>query len=60
MGATSATETSVTSMSVGPSVALRDTVWTTSSQYQSYSGGGTYRVLYRAVVWGVTVLARFR
>lgn len=47
-------------VSVGPSVALRDTVWTTSSNYQSYSNGGSYRVLYRAVVWGLTALVRIR
>ena len=48
------------SISTGPSVALRDTVWATSSNYRFFSNGGSYQVLYRAVVWGVTVLARVR
>lgn len=47
------------SMSAGPSVALRDTVWTQSSMYRGVTGGGSYRVLYRSVVWGFTALARF-
>lgn len=48
------------SVSVGPSVALRDTVWTESSAYRAASGGGGYRILYRAIVWGFTALIRLR
>lgn len=48
------------SVSVGPSVALRDVVWSTSSDYRAASGGGAYRVLYRALVWGVTLVMRVR
>jgi hypothetical protein len=47
-------------VSVGPSVALRDAVWTTSSAYNAASGGGSYRVLYRSIVWGFTLLIRTR
>lgn len=45
-------------VSVGPSVALRDVVWTTSSAFVTASRGGTYEVLHRSVVWGLTVLVR--
>lgn len=47
-------------VSVGPSVALRDVVWTTSSAYAVSSGGGSYKALYRSLVWGFTVLIRAR
>jgi len=45
-------------VSVGPSVALRDTIWTESAAFRAASGGGGYRVLYRAIVWGLTVVIR--
>lgn len=48
-----------TAVSMGPSVALRDTVWTGSSAYRAASGGGSYRVVYRSIVWGFALLARF-
>lgn len=48
------------SLSCGPSVALRDTVWSTSADFRRESGGMSYRTLYRAVVWGFTVLLRLR
>lgn len=47
-------------VSAGPSVALRDTVWTESSAYRAASGGGGYRVLYRALVWGFAAVIRTR
>ncbi len=47
-------------VSVGPSLALRDVVWTTSSTYATASGGGAYKVLYRALVWGFTAVIRTR
>jgi len=46
------------SISAGPSIALRDTVWTASSDYQAATGGASYRVLYRALVWGFTLVVR--
>lgn len=46
------------SVSLGPSLALRDVVWTTSAAYERASGGGSYRVLYRALVWGFTLVIR--
>ena len=46
------------SVSAGPSVALRDTVWSTSSAYHDTPGTGSYRVLYRALVWGFTLVIR--
>ncbi|MDP3543613.1 MAG: hypothetical protein Q8T11_14175 [Elusimicrobiota bacterium] len=45
-------------ISAGPSVALRDVVWTTSSSFAAASGGGSYKVLHRSLVWGLTVLVR--
>jgi len=45
-------------VSVGPSVALRDAFWTESSAYRDATRGGSYKVLYRSVVWGFTVLVR--
>jgi hypothetical protein len=48
------------SLSLGPSVALRDTVWSTSSAYRDLTGGVSYRVLYRAVVYGFTLVLRSR
>lgn len=47
-------------VSFGPSVALRDVVWTTSDAYRASSGGGTYRVLYRSIMWGLTLVIRAR
>ena len=47
-------------VSMGPSIALRDVVWTTSSDYRAASGGGSYRVLYRALVWGANLVIRTR
>lgn len=46
------------SVSFGPSVALRDELWTTSGDYKSAAPGASYRTLYRSVVWGVTLIAR--
>ncbi len=47
------------SVSVGPSVALRDVVWTTSSAFsRASSPGAAYKVLHRSLVWGVTFLVR--
>lgn len=48
------------SVSVGPSVALRDVVWTTSSAFSAAPGGGSYKVTRKSVVWGLTVLIRAR
>lgn len=45
-------------VSVGPSVALRDVVWTTSSAFAASSGGVSYQVRHRSLVWGLTVLVR--
>lgn len=45
-------------VSVGPSIALRDVVWSTSPDYRAATGGGSYRVLYRALVWGATLVIR--
>ncbi|MCR4297050.1 MAG: hypothetical protein NUW21_16080 [Elusimicrobia bacterium] len=46
------------SVSVGPSVALRDVVWSTSSAFAASSNGGSYEILHRSLVWGLTVLIR--
>lgn len=48
------------SVSLGPSVALRDTVWTESAAYRAASGGGSYRIVYRSLVWGFSALVRLR
>jgi hypothetical protein len=45
-------------LSIGPSIALRDVVWSTSDAYSAASGGGTYGVLYRSLVWGLTLVIR--
>lgn len=45
-------------VSLGPSIALRDAVWTESAAFRSASGGGSYRVLHRSLVWGITALLR--
>lgn len=45
-------------VSLGPSVALRDVFWTDSSAYRTASRGGSYRVAYRALVWGFSALIR--
>lgn len=48
-------------VSVGPSVALRDEFWNTSTQYRAAAPRGVgYRALYRSVVAGVTVVGRWR
>lgn len=48
-------------VSVGPSVALRDVLWTPSKAFLAASAPGvSYRVLHRSVVWGLTVLVRAR
>jgi len=47
-------------VSAGPSVALRDTVWTPSSAYEKAQPGGSYKVLHRSLVWGLTFLIRSR
>lgn len=45
-------------MSVGPSVAFRDAQWSTSSDFRRASGGGSYRITRRSVVWGLTLVVR--
>ncbi len=47
-------------VSFGPSVALRDEVWSTSSDYRQALPGGSYRTVYRSLVWGFTLIARSR
>jgi hypothetical protein len=47
-------------VSVGPSVALRDVIWSTSDAYRAASGGGTYGVLHRSLVWAFTLVLRSR
>lgn len=49
-----------TDVSLGPSVALRDVVWTGSSAYLAASRGASYRVTHRSVVWGFNALLRLR
>lgn len=46
------------SVSLGPSAALRDTVWTGSAAFRAASRGASYRVVHRSVVWGFTALVR--
>ena len=49
------------SISMGPSIALRDEVWSTSSSFKSFSGTGAgYQTLFRAWVLGFTLVARLR
>lgn len=46
-------------VSVGPSVALRDELWSTSADYRRASPGGeSYQSLYRSVVYGLTLIVR--
>lgn len=45
-------------VSFGPTAALRDVVWSTSSAYRTASGGGSYRALHRSTVWGATAIIR--
>lgn len=46
-------------LSLGPSVALRDEAWSTSTDYRSFKGeSASYRVLYRAWVLGFTLVGR--
>lgn len=45
---------------VGPQVALRDEVWTTSTEFRSKNPGADYKVVHRSWVPGVTVAARWR
>lgn len=47
-------------LSLGPTLALRDEVWSTSPDYRRFSGGDSYRVLYRSYLVGGTLVARFR
>lgn len=47
------------SISFGPQAALRDERWSTSSDFRTFSRGGTYNVLYRAWVFGGTLVARW-
>lgn len=47
-------------LSLGPSIALRDEVWSTSAQYRAANPGVDYKVLYRSWVPGFTLTARFR
>ncbi|UPT74333.1 MAG: hypothetical protein M0D55_00860 [Elusimicrobiota bacterium] len=46
------------SVSVGPTVALRDAVWSTSSAWRAASAGDSYRTLRRSVVWGLHAVIR--
>ena len=45
-------------LSVGPSVALRDEIWSTSATFRENAPGVSYRTLYRSVMWGFTVIFR--
>ena len=48
-------------LSVGPSVALRDEFWNTSTSYRTVGPPGSqYRALYRSLVAGLTVVGRWR
>ena len=47
-------------LSLGPNVALRDELWSTSSDYRRATNGGSYRSLYRSLMWGFTVVLRSR
>ena len=47
-------------LSLGPSIALRDETWTTSSQFRSLNPGSDYKVQYRSWVPGFTFVARLR
>lgn len=47
-------------LAAGPQVALRDEVWSASSEFRSRTGGDSYRVLYRSVVVGGALVARWR
>jgi len=48
-------------LSLGPSIALHDENWSTSSSFSSIAGPGRdYSVLHRAVVAGFSVVARLR
>ncbi len=46
-------------VSAGPSVAMRDELWSTSADYRRASPGGeSYRSLYRSMVYGVALIVR--
>jgi hypothetical protein len=46
-------------ISAGPSVALRDELWSTSADYRRASPGGeSYRSLYRSLVYGLVLIVR--
>jgi hypothetical protein len=45
-------------VSFGPSVALRDELWSSSADYKSALPGGSYRTLYRSVMWGAALIVR--
>lgn len=46
-------------VSLGPSIALRDEVWSTAASWRSASpAGAQYQTLYRAWVWGFSVIGR--
>lgn len=47
-------------VSFGPSFALRDEVWSTSSSYKAVLPDGSYRTVYRSIMWGFTLIARSR
>lgn len=47
-------------LSLGPSVALRDELWSTSDDYRRVTNGGSYKVLHRSLMWGFTVVLRAR
>jgi hypothetical protein len=45
-------------LSLGPSIALRDEIWSTSAQFRAKNPGADYKVLYRSWVPGFSVVAR--
>ncbi len=47
-------------LSLGPQIALRDEVWSTSAAFRAANPGLGYRTLYRSWVPGFTVVARLR
>lgn len=47
-------------VSFGPQAALRDETWSASRDFQKFSPGADYKVLYRSVVVGATLVARWQ
>jgi outer membrane receptor protein involved in Fe transport len=45
-------------VSLGPSVALRDELWTASTDYRTATNGGSYKSLWRSWMLGFTVVLR--